>query len=257
MNPHVRRIANDRVKSRRGLVRPIVAEKDFGILEFPVEIRFAEFFHPVVRRRILQAIRAFLRFDQDFLCCRQILFLTERPVEKDVGPQVSDFFVRREPGQNFVFPTLFLRLYSRHVAAGFALDLVNLANCFSNDAFEVRAESKTDLPFVAFAFLLRQATKLIETRADERVAAAQVVIEKVERLVGGNRGEPEGKFGQLHGQRIQVHAVDAGFNDTPPPICNLGFFLRLAFHELRLKLRGRVIDDVVGQERRGFDEEMA
>ena len=52
-----------------------------------------------------------------------------------------------------------------------------------------------------------------------------MMIEKVERLLGGNRGEPQGKFGQLHGERIQVHSVDASFNDAPPPVSDLGLFL--------------------------------
>jgi len=55
----------------------------------------------------------------------------------------------------------------------------NLANRLGNDAFEIRAESKTDLAFVAPAFFLRQATKLVEPCADERVAATQMMVEKI------------------------------------------------------------------------------
>ena len=138
---------------------------------------------------------------------------------------------------------------------------MNLSDGLGDDALEVGAEGELDLARRARrsrpTFLGGDAAELVETRADERVATAQVVVEEVQRLVAGDGGEPEGKFGQFHGERIQVHAVDAGFDDAPPPIGDLGFFLRLAFDELRLKLRGWVINDVVGQKRGRFDEEMA
>ena len=97
----------------------------------------------------------------------------------------------------------------------------------------------------------------MQASANERIAATEVVIEEIQWLVSGNSGEPEGKFGKFHSQRIQVHPIDAGFNDAPAPKADLGFFLRLAFDELRLKLRGRVIDDLVSQQCGRFDEEMA
>jgi hypothetical protein len=47
-----------------------------------------------------------------------------------------------------------------------------------------------------------------EIGADEAVAAADVVIERAERLAGGGGVEPEGEFGDFHGLLVDVHAVD-------------------------------------------------
>ena len=56
-----------------------------------------------------------------------------------------------------------------------------------------------------------------------------MVVEEVERLVGGYRGKPQGKFGKFHSQQIQVHAIDAGFNDASPPVSDLGPFPNIRF----------------------------
>ncbi|MFH1010833.1 MAG: hypothetical protein V1784_06340, partial [bacterium] len=55
---------------------------------------------------------------------------------------------------------------------------------------------------------------------------SQVVIKKIQRLVGCYAGQPEGKLGQLHGHWIYVHSIDAGFDYPAPPIGNFGMFLR-------------------------------
>ena len=134
---------------------------------------------------------------------------------------------------------------------------MNLPKRLGDDTFEVRAECEMNLAIFSAALFLRQTAKLVEPRANERVAAAKVVVEKVQRLVARNRGEPKRKFCQLNREWIQVNAVDAGFDDTATPSCNLGLFLRYTFAELRLKFCCRMINDVVGEINRGFDKEMA
>ena len=48
----------------------------------------------------------------------------------------------------------------------------------------------------------------VEVRADEAVAAADVVIERAERLAGCSGVEPECELGDFHGLLVDVHAVD-------------------------------------------------
>ena len=47
-------------------------------------------------------------------------------------------------------------------------------------------------------------------KADDGVAALDVVVEEVERLAGIVGFEPEGNLAEFDRQRVQVHAVDAG-----------------------------------------------
>ena len=51
---------------------------------------------------------------------------------------------------------------------------------------------------------------------DQRVAAAQVVVEEGQRRADGEAVEPEGDLRQFDGQRILVDAVDAALEDHPP-----------------------------------------
>ncbi len=48
----------------------------------------------------------------------------------------------------------------------------------------------------------------IEVRADEAVSAADIVVERAERLAGGGGVEPEGELGDFHGLLVDVHAID-------------------------------------------------
>ena len=45
---------------------------------------------------------------------------------------------------------------------------------------------------VLFSFQIGHITKVFKLCTNERVAAAKVMIEKIKRLISGNRGEPEG-----------------------------------------------------------------
>src|SRR6185436_3160492 len=62
----------------------------------------------------------------------------------------------------------------------------------------------------------RLARDLVEPRADEAVAGAQVMIEEGERTVGGERAEPERQPRQLYGGRIQIDAVQAALRHQAP-----------------------------------------
>ena len=53
----------------------------------------------------------------------------------------------------------------------------------------------------------------MDTQADERVAAAQVVVEEGEGRADGEAVQPERDLGQFDGQRVLVDAVDAAFED--------------------------------------------
>ena len=56
----------------------------------------------------------------------------------------------------------------------------------------------------------------IEPAAHERVADLDLVVEERERQTGIERGDPERDPGQFHGERVDVHAVDAPLDDVPP-----------------------------------------
>ena len=53
----------------------------------------------------------------------------------------------------------------------------------------------------------------MDAQADERVAAAQVVVEEGEGRADGEAVQPERDLGQFDGQRVLVDAVDAAFED--------------------------------------------
>ena len=55
-----------------------------------------------------------------------------------------------------------------------------------------------------------------DAQADERVAAAQVVVQERQRCADGEAVQPEGHFRQLDRQRVLVHAVDAAFEHHTP-----------------------------------------
>ena len=50
-------------------------------------------------------------------------------------------------------------------------------------------------------------------QADQRIAAADGVVEELERLVLGQRQQPQRQLGHLDGQRVLVHAVQAALGD--------------------------------------------
>ena len=52
------------------------------------------------------------------------------------------------------------------------------------------------------------APDIVGRRADEAVAGNEMVIEERQRLVGGERGEPDRQPGELHGHRVEVHAKE-------------------------------------------------
>ena len=74
---------------------------------------------------------------------------------------------------------------------------------------------------------LRAVAEFVGAGKESELPTAQVVVEEVQRFVGGDAGEPEGELGEFDGQRIDVHAVDAGFHDAPAPVGCLGVVLRM------------------------------
>ena len=57
-------------------------------------------------------------------------------------------------------------------------------------------------------------TQVVE--AEEAVASLQMVVQELEGPTLGKRGEPERELGELHGQRVHVHAVEAALGHQPP-----------------------------------------
>ena len=57
--------------------------------------------------------------------------------------------------------------------------------------------------------------QILERRPDQRVAAAQVMVEEVERRAQREGVEPQADLGQLDGHRVEIDAVDAALEDVP------------------------------------------
>ena len=55
--------------------------------------------------------------------------------------------------------------------------------------------------------------KLPAREADERIAVAQGVVDERQRLLPGQRGEPEGDLGEVDGHGVAVDAVEAALGD--------------------------------------------
>lgn len=55
---------------------------------------------------------------------------------------------------------------------------------------------------------------LLMDEADDGVAALDVVVEEAERFTGDVSLQPEGDLAEFHGEGIEVHAVDAVFDDV-------------------------------------------
>ena len=56
----------------------------------------------------------------------------------------------------------------------------------------------------------------VQPAADQGVADLDLVVEERERQFGVERFDPERHTGQFHGQRVDVHPVDAPLDDMPP-----------------------------------------
>ena len=54
-----------------------------------------------------------------------------------------------------------------------------------------------------------------QPRAEQAVAGLQTMIEKRQRPIGRERGQPERQPRQLHGHRIEIDAVETAFGDRP------------------------------------------
>ena len=54
---------------------------------------------------------------------------------------------------------------------------------------------------------------LLARQADQGIPAAQGVIQERERMVLGQRCQPQGQLRQVHGHGILVHAVKAALGD--------------------------------------------
>src|ERR1700730_1093786 len=64
-----------------------------------------------------------------------------------------------------------------------------------------------------------------------------MMIKEVQRLVGSDAREPERKLGEFYGHRIDVHAINAGFDDPSSPIGDFGLLLRYAWRHGYLSAR--------------------
>ena len=78
------------------------------------------------------------------------------------------------------------------------------------------AASKSGVGSRTVARSVRQPPQVVRRRADERIAAAELVVEKAERLVPGERGQPERETCELHGDGIRVDARETATGDEPP-----------------------------------------
>ena len=73
--------------------------------------------------------------------------------------------------------------------------------------------------FLSVLFAPGNGRKLLEgTDADQAVPAAYMMIEKRQPVMGGKAVEPEGELGQVHGQRIEIHAIDAMARNASSPV---------------------------------------
>ena len=88
---------------------------------------------------------------------------------------------------------------------------------------------------------------VVDAQADERVAAAQVVVEEGEGRANGEAVEPEGDFGKLDGERVLVDAVDAALEDHA---ANDGLIGELGFVDDPIREAWARVEDVVGGRRR-------
>ena len=77
---------------------------------------------------------------------------------------------------------------------------------------------------------------VVDAQADERVAAAQVVVEEGEGRANGEAVQPEGDFGKLDGERVLVDAVDAALEDHA---ADDGLVGELGFVDDPVRKRGR------------------
>jgi hypothetical protein len=70
-----------------------------------------------------------------------------------------------------------------------------------------------------FAFLARiSGLQLRDSRPEERVAGTQMVVEERKWAVLRHRHEPKAELGEIHGERVEVDAVDARLGHPPLPI---------------------------------------
>ena len=57
--------------------------------------------------------------------------------------------------------------------------------------------------------------QVLERRPDERIAAAQVMVEEVERSAQREGIEPQANLRQFDGHRVQIDSVDAALENVP------------------------------------------
>ena len=77
----------------------------------------------------------------------------------------------------------------------------------------------------------------LRDQADQRIAAAQGVVEERERMVLGQRRQPERQLGQVHGHRVLVHAVQAPLGDEPAGVEDFVLIGRNASARYRARAR--------------------
>jgi hypothetical protein len=90
---------------------------------------------------------------------------------------------------------------------GLAFLLVALAQQRGDVLVVARQRGKGFVGHAALGFLA-------PGKADDGVAALDVVVEEVERFAGVVGFQPEGDLAEFHGQRVQVDAVDAFADDV-------------------------------------------
>ena len=71
------------------------------------------------------------------------------------------------------------------------------------------------------------ASRSLNVAPIERVAAAQVVVEEVERRTEREGVEPQADLRQFHGHRVEIDAVDAALQDVPLEQVDVGQLVRI------------------------------
>ena len=103
-----------------------------------------------------------------------------------------------------------------------------------------------------FFFSVAAHAQVAHPRADHAVAAAEMVIQEGERPALGRGDQPQRQLGQLHRQRVEIHAVDAPLDHPPAPRC------RIAVHVWILPpAQVQHLHDEVGDDLGGVHQEMA
>ena len=68
--------------------------------------------------------------------------------------------------------------------------------------------------------LVGERTERGHAPADNAIAVPQMMVQERQRLVAGDRFQPQREFGEFHRQAIQIDAIQTALNDAPLPVAD-------------------------------------